>query len=370
MALPDKTDDQILAIANDVGSTLHLPNEESVMGYLKFSAKGIKREVFGMPIPNDLITDDIRGEQYYNAYLEKVAKHQRYLAGEEVCDPDSPTPKLDKATKHKATKKSKPSAPKVAPVTKPNSRQCLPSLHTTKSARCQASGKETKLLIDEFADEGVPENEPRLDDEDAETSAGLLLSVKRRPGWTKPRVNMDEGQLDQNPGDLQQQSQPPSSHVVHAGPNLKHVDLKASDTSIQPNPEQMNEEFTTTAYLNVQENLKLPTEGEAPLPTLTATTTTTTTTLPLPPQPQQGSLDLILTLRIGELDQHMADLVQANLALEERMDKHGSRLYKLENLDIPHQVSKAVDEIVMDAVDWAIQAPLKDRFRDLPEAEA
>ncbi|GKD80172.1 hypothetical protein Tco_1342793, partial [Tanacetum coccineum] len=45
------------------------------------------------------------------------------------------------------------------------------------------------------------------------------------------------------------------------------------------------------------------------------------------------------------------------------------RLYKLENLDIPHQVSKAVDEIVTDAVDWAIQAPLRDRFRDLPEAD-
>ncbi|GKC95473.1 hypothetical protein Tco_1160915, partial [Tanacetum coccineum] len=45
------------------------------------------------------------------------------------------------------------------------------------------------------------------------------------------------------------------------------------------------------------------------------------------------------------------------------------RLYKLENLDIPYQVSKAVDEIVMDAVDWAIQAPLRDRFRDFPEAD-
>ncbi|GKD62392.1 hypothetical protein Tco_1299901, partial [Tanacetum coccineum] len=72
---------------------------------------------------------------------------------------------------------------------------------------------------------------------------------------------------------------------------------------------------------------------------------------------------------IGELEQHIADLIQDNLALEKRMDKHGSRLYKLENLDIPHQVSKAVDEIVTDVVDWAIQAPLRDRFRDLPKAD-
>nr|GEV32742.1 hypothetical protein [Tanacetum cinerariifolium] len=32
-------------------SPLHLPNEEPVLGYLKFSAKGSMREVFGMPIP-------------------------------------------------------------------------------------------------------------------------------------------------------------------------------------------------------------------------------------------------------------------------------------------------------------------------------
>ncbi|GKF64555.1 hypothetical protein Tco_0188003, partial [Tanacetum coccineum] len=92
-------------------------------------------------------------------------------------------------------------------------------------------------------------------------------------------------------------------------------------------------------------------------------------TLPLPPQPQQSTTDSILIKRIGELEQHMADLVQANLSLEERIDKHGSRLYKLENLDIPHQMSKAVDEIVTDVVDSAIQALLRDRFSDLPDAD-
>ncbi|GJW56178.1 hypothetical protein Tco_0102909 [Tanacetum coccineum] len=112
-----------------------------------------------------------------------------------------------------------------------------------------------------------------------------------------------------------------------------------------------------------------------PLPTTTtatATTTTTTTimtTIPLPPQPQQGSSSSILINHLGELEQHIVDLVDANQALEERLDKHGSRLYRLENQDIPNQVSKAVDEIVTDAVDKAMQAPLRERFRDLPEAD-
>ncbi|GJV46235.1 hypothetical protein Tco_1430771, partial [Tanacetum coccineum] len=269
------------------GSPLHLPNEESVLGYLKFSAKGTKREVFGMPIPNDLITDDIRGEQYYNAYLEKVAKHQRYLAGEEVSDPDSPAPKLAKATKHKATKKSKPSAPKAAPVTKPAVAKASKS-QQTKSAPAKPQEKKRKLLIDE----GVPDKEPLYGDEEADTQRAIEESLKevhgahrgplppvvfREPDSGKfqplPKVQSqagpnpgehDEGQAGPNLNDAAA-SQPPSSHVVHAGPNFEHVDLEASDTSIQPNPEQMDEEFTTTAYPNVQENLKLPTEGEVRL---------------------------------------------------------------------------------------------------------
>ncbi|GJY65113.1 hypothetical protein Tco_0466573 [Tanacetum coccineum] len=39
----------------------------------------------------------------------------------------------------------------------------------------------------------------------------------------------------------------------------------------------------------------------------------------------------------------MADLLQVNLALRERLDKHGTRLYNLENLDIPHKGSATVD---------------------------
>ncbi|GKF12171.1 hypothetical protein Tco_0050097 [Tanacetum coccineum] len=45
----------------------------------------------------------------------------------------------------------------------------------------------------------------------------------------------------------------------------------------------------------------------------------------------------------------MADLIENNLALEESLDKHGTRLYNLENLNIPYKVSQAVDEIVTDA---------------------
>ncbi|GKC71562.1 hypothetical protein Tco_1117445 [Tanacetum coccineum] len=75
----------------------------------------------------------------------------------------------------------------------------------------------------------------------------------------------------------------------------------------------------TTPVIDLTVSQPVSTTVQAPLPTLTATVTAITTTrslLPPPTQPQQ-----------------------------------------------------AVDEIVTDAVDWAIQAPLRDRFRDLPEAD-
>ncbi|GJW90529.1 hypothetical protein Tco_0168082 [Tanacetum coccineum] len=40
------------------------------------------------------------------------------------------------------------------------------------------------------------------------------------------------------------------------------MDVEATNASTQQKPEQMDEEFTTTAYPNVQENLKLPTEDQ------------------------------------------------------------------------------------------------------------
>ncbi|GJR37287.1 hypothetical protein Tco_1212971 [Tanacetum coccineum] len=191
------------------------------------------------------------------------------------------------------------------------------------------------------------------------------------------------------------------------------MDFDVTNASTQQNPEQMDEEFTTTAYPSVQENLKLPTDDQVILeePASFARTLSSLQNLDKElsftnqflveksqedkpdksnteeevqsmvtvPIHQDTSLVPLMTTPVIDLtmsqpvstmlEQHMADLIQSNLALEERLDKHGSRLYKLENLNIPHQVKKAVDEVVTDAVDWAMQAPLRARFSDLPTVD-
>ncbi|GJS31082.1 hypothetical protein Tco_0491702 [Tanacetum coccineum] len=437
-------------------SPLHLPTEEPILGYLKFSAKGTKREVFGMPILNELITDDIRGADYYDAYLEKVAKHQRYLAGEEVSDPDSPAPKPAKSTKPKVTKQAKPVAPKAA-TKKPQ------------PAPTKPKEKKRKQLVDEFVDEGIPLTEPGFGDLEADTQRAIEESLKDAHGAPQgplppvvfretdtgkfqplPEVEgkgkekvgaeqaaqemppvvksgdqdkgqagpdpgiQDKGQAEPNPDDVAESNL--YQLLVSCWTNLEHKMLRTLTLTSQPQPGKMDEEFTTTAYPNVQENIKLTvdepvipeepasstgtlsslqhlakdfsfgdqffndkpseadnekttadTEAESmtrfsqcssattTTATTTATTTTTITTLLLPPQPQQGSSDPTLLKHIRELEQHITDLVDANQALEEILDTHGSRLYMLENQDIPNQVRKAMDEIVTDVVDWAMQ---------------
>ncbi|GKB41127.1 hypothetical protein Tco_0886069, partial [Tanacetum coccineum] len=331
------------------------------------------------------------------------------------------SPKAAKATKSKTAKQTKPSAPKASKVTTPPK----PTPTTTEPSKKDQISKVIKqrkpksplLLVDEFVDECVPEQEPVYGDEEADiqrtpkkkspteqyifqrctptttepsgyaespflyAELGLTNSETEFDEEVSPEINVgtqDEGQDGPNP-----ESQPQSSHDVHAGPNLEHMDFEVTNASTQQNPKQMDEEFTTTAYLSVQENLKLTTEDQedepdksnievevqsmvmvpihqdtslvplmatlvidltmsqpvsttvqAPLPTSTITVITITTTIslpPPPPQPQQSTADPIL----------------------ERLDKHGTRLYNLEKLDIPHKVSQAVDEIVTDAVDWA-----------------
>ncbi|GJW99205.1 hypothetical protein Tco_0181013, partial [Tanacetum coccineum] len=164
--------------------------EEPVLGHLKFSAKGSKQEVFGMTIPNELINNVIRGADYYDAYLEKVAQHQRYIAGEELSDPESPAPKPAKPTKQakpkateQSTVKSKAKASKPAPA-KPKEKKRKPVSESSEdqplSKRAKA-GKVTKKrnvkglkqLVDEFVDERVPAAKPSLED----TEEAILQKV-------------------------------------------------------------------------------------------------------------------------------------------------------------------------------------------------
>ncbi|GJV35468.1 retrovirus-related pol polyprotein from transposon TNT 1-94 [Tanacetum coccineum] len=365
------------------GSPLHYSHDDNVIGNLKFVVKD-GRDVFGMPIPDALLTDAIKRAPYYDGYLAHVVKYQQHLDGEhgmaeKGAVPESPAPKATNVTKPAGDKTPKPTSsqpPKPTPApTKPSKavpekkQKLVKETHDepspAKRSKAGLVGKMRKpksllKLVDELVDEGVPMSEPKIVDEEADYQRAVELSLKdleaktqgpartvvirepdsgrfqpvqetpkqkspadqfifqrHTPTTTEPSRNaespslddelaiadsemksdekvtpvnkekdasnkeltminagvQDEGQAGSDPGKKDKGQarsnpgnvavfQPQPSHVVHAGPNLKPMDLAVSDSSTQQNPEHLDEEFTTNAYPNVQENLKLPNEDQ------------------------------------------------------------------------------------------------------------
>nr|GEZ97198.1 hypothetical protein [Tanacetum cinerariifolium] len=424
-------------------SPLHLPNEEPVLGYLKFSAKFTKREVFEMPI--------LGKKRTLKSVVESVAKDAPSKEPQVAAEDADLQKALEESMKSIYDVPRGPLPPVVirepesgkyqpllevpgkgkAKVTKEQVSQDLLSLQKPKKKspadqyifqRCastptgssghdepsyvelgQFESKESeKVLLG--VDEGG-QGEGHAGPDPGAQAKGQTGSDAGAQDEGQAGSNPDEnskGQVGPDPGNAGADVQSIPSLMVHAGSDREHMDLDVADVSPQPSMKQLDEGFTAMAYPKDKENLKLTleepvllaelasssgtlsslqhlkTEVESmvsvtiqqdislippmtsPIIDLTSrpespkvhqqfkaiatetTTTTTTTTLPLPPSQQQSTAEAMMTKRIGELEHIMANLIQENKGLEERLDSHGSRLYTLEQLDIPHQVSQAL----------------------------
>nr|GEU30327.1 histone deacetylase 14 [Tanacetum cinerariifolium] len=124
-------------------SSFHLAEEDFRLGNLKFVPKGEIDEVFGMPIPDELISNNIKNASYYNAYLEMVAKHDRKVLAKK---------ERKKKTVSAKQPKSKPvveKSSKQAPAPKPKATKERPSKASTTKPRKPnpAKGKSTKTTL-------------------------------------------------------------------------------------------------------------------------------------------------------------------------------------------------------------------------------
>nr|GEZ52176.1 integrase, catalytic region, zinc finger, CCHC-type, peptidase aspartic, catalytic [Tanacetum cinerariifolium] len=174
-------------------SPLHLSNEEPVLRYLKFSAKGTKSEVFGMPIPDSVTTAKIQQTTYYQEYLAKVTHHRKYLAGETggIQNPSASKP-TQPARKPKAPTRPSISIPvrsaQPAPTSAPaklKKKKRKQTIITSdkppkekKSKHRWVSKKRSRKNEDASKTEEVPMVEPQAADEDADYQKALEESMK------------------------------------------------------------------------------------------------------------------------------------------------------------------------------------------------
>ncbi|GJY77778.1 hypothetical protein Tco_0483579 [Tanacetum coccineum] len=111
------------------------------------------------------------------------------------------------------------------------------------SAPTEPSGHDEPSSL--YVELGLTESDTESDEE----MPPVVKSGDQDEGQAGPDPGIqDKGQAEPNPDDVAE-SQPLSTPGVHAGPNLEHTDAEATDATSQPQPGQMDEEFTATAYL-------------------------------------------------------------------------------------------------------------------------
>ncbi|GJX73782.1 hypothetical protein Tco_0312377 [Tanacetum coccineum] len=124
----------------------------------------------------------------------------------------------------------------------------------------------------------------------------------------------------------------------------------------------------STPVIDLSPPKHVPSTTQAPI--VTTTTTTTTTTLLLLPSPQQQSTtDPELVTRVTTLEQKFSIFEQKSKTLDNTTQNPRSRVFTLKLRDLPYKINQTVNEVEKEVVHVALQAPLQDRFRELPEAD-
>nr|GEY17934.1 hypothetical protein [Tanacetum cinerariifolium] len=279
------------------GSPFNMAEDDHRLGNLKFVPKGEEDVIFGMQIPKELITDNIRNAPYNNAYLEMDANYDYKIVAEEGGKKKSaakagqskkpatakqPKPVSSKQSKPAPAKQLKPVKEKSTPVKKAAKgkgkgiatdeqvAQSLLELQTPKktSTTDQYISHRWILVTEEASTR--PSTQPE-DDTSANIVRNTPSPTDAKTDLEEKTVEFDEGQAGSDPGETPE-SRPPSERVLveeyQAGPNPEqsHVALAGRPGWIRPchvalagpDPKPMHDDFVATMYPQVHESLKQP----------------------------------------------------------------------------------------------------------------
>ncbi|GJR87838.1 hypothetical protein Tco_0211849 [Tanacetum coccineum] len=266
-----------LASNNNIHQTpesLSSTGDDYILGNLKFVPKGESVEVFGMAIPDPLITEAIQQSSYYPKYLEmkgKITFHlfeedneaqQESIPQKEGNDPDI---KLAKKMSLKAHQEKGEGEEQVAHslidlAKKKRTTDQFILVRRDQSPHDSTTGPSSQPE-DDTSEKVVHESSSTSDSERTESETKTAA----------PKSDKDQGEVDSSTvtsGVSIPVSDPEKAHEALAGPDPESIieDQTRSDSGklhvslAGPNPEHMDDEFLTTAYPKVHENLKLITD--------------------------------------------------------------------------------------------------------------
>ncbi|GKB86942.1 hypothetical protein Tco_0959214 [Tanacetum coccineum] len=194
------------------------------------------------------------------------------------------------------------------------------------------------------------EEQPHV--ENPPSSSGTLSSMK----------NLDDGFTfgDQFLNDKPTKEEPGKANVETKVESMVTVPIHQASSSTPP---------LSTPIIDLTP--PKPVSPPAQEPGFTATTaTTTTTTFPLPPPPPQQSTTVPeLATRVSAMEKICANFEKKHKLQDKTTQALSSRVFTLKNHDLYSKINNYVNETVKEAVHNALQAPIRERFRDLTEFE-
>nr|GEW19595.1 hypothetical protein [Tanacetum cinerariifolium] len=262
-------------------SPIHVTRDDFLLSNLKFVPKGKKDEVFGKPIPQELITKAIQNLDYYKKYLEMAARKPITKEGGKK----KRTSKADKPTKPVPAKQ--PTLTKQTKPMKEKASKPTPSKKIRKGKVMKVhKGKRTDHLVDDENEEPQttskimrripvtqdvstrPSAQPQDDtsinvvrDTPSPTDAETGADTVKLNSEDKITIELDEGQAGSDPGkrpefrppleEDQAGSNPVQRHMFKSGSyrsHPKHTTLyEAPEVSMDhENREELNEDMATS----------------------------------------------------------------------------------------------------------------------------
>nr|GEU80529.1 retrovirus-related Pol polyprotein from transposon TNT 1-94 [Tanacetum cinerariifolium] len=366
------------------GSLLNLVEDDLSLGNLKLVPKGELNKVFRMQIPKELIMDNIRNAPYYDNYMEMVGKHDKKIVAEEGGKKKSAS-KANKPKKPVPSKQSKP-----APATKPEFAQeklseSSPAKHP-KMGKVQKvrKGKSHLKLIDEEAHGQAPVSGVAIREQVEEATRQLhVVEGKGKAIATDKQV----AQSLSAPYTPKRRIRDTPSPVDAKTGDDKDITTTTANTEILYAEDVQGEEISHTVVLE-EKTAKLD-EGQAG-----SDPSKTPESQPPPehehmdedqagPNPIKNPLSSSETLlSMKNLDDAFTfdDQFLNDKPMEEELGKTtmetkaesmalSSRIFTLELRYLPHKINQTINEVVKEAVHVALQAPFRDRFRELPKTD-
>nr|GEU30091.1 copia protein [Tanacetum cinerariifolium] len=371
-------------------SLFHLAEEDLELGNLKFISKGDVDEVFGMLIPNELISNNIKNAPYYNAYMEMVVKRDRKIVAEQggkkkpaTAKQPKPKPAKDKSSKPAPVPKPKATKEKPANPSHVNKgdefdveraiQMTLESFQASSQAYVGdvairepvAEATRPLLVVEGKATEEAstgPSTQPQDDASanivhESPSPANAEIGAdtyKTNSGGDKEILQIDEDQgkdvdnqvnLEEKTAELDQGQagsdlgKTPESRPLPESGFHGHGSNHQASSSIPP---------PSTPIIDLSPPKLVPATTQAPIFIATITTTTTTLLLP-PPPPQQSTSDSELAVRVAALEHKLVAFEQKIKTLDNTTPNLRSRVFTLELQDLPYKINQTVNTVFKEA---------------------